>query len=133
VQKQIPHAAMAGADEFLVIGLCAAWCGTCREFRDTFDALKAARPDRRFVWLDIEDDSALAGDLDIENFPSLAVFVGERALFYGVTEPAFGTVARLLDALEVGTATTAVPLEVTALREAIAVSLRGKGSGREIE
>jgi len=86
-------------DELLVVCLCAAWCQTCGEFRDTFDELAKAHPGAGFVWLDVEDDSALVGDIEIENFPTLAVFRGGRPLFYGVTMPQEGVVARTLASL----------------------------------
>jgi len=79
-----------------VVALCAAWCDTCAEFRDTLDRLAQARPDIVFVWLDIEDDSAICGDIDIENFPTLAIYRGERLLHYGVSLPQEGTVGRLI-------------------------------------
>jgi len=83
----------------LVACLCATWCKTCTEFRGTFDKLVAANPGVRFEWLDVEDDSALVGDIEIENFPTLAVFRGDRPLFYGVTMPQEGVVARTLASL----------------------------------
>ncbi len=83
----------------LVVCLCAAWCDTCEEFRGTFDRLAQADPDSAYLWIDIEDDSALIGDLDIENFPTLAVFRGEAPLFYGVTMPQQPVVARTLASL----------------------------------
>ena len=83
----------------LVACLCATWCKTCTEFRGTFDKLAAANTGARFVWLDVEDDSALVGDIDIENFPTLAVFRGDKPLFYGVTMPQEGVVARTLASL----------------------------------
>ncbi len=45
--------------------LCAAWCGTCGVYRPLFDELARAHPDVRFEWVDIEDDSDIAGDLDV--------------------------------------------------------------------
>ena len=89
-----------GSSDLLVACLCATWCKTCTEFRATFDRLVAANPGVRFEWLDVEDDSALVGDLDIENFPTLAVFRGEKPLFYGVTMPQEGVVARTLASLQ---------------------------------
>jgi thioredoxin 1 len=83
----------------LVVCLCAAWCKTCSEFRDTFDRLARAHPAGRYVWLDVEDDSALVGDIEIENFPTLAVFRGDVPVFYGVTMPQEGVVARTLASL----------------------------------
>jgi len=86
-------------DGLLVACLCATWCKTCTEFRGTFDKLAAENAGAKFVWLDVEDDSALVGDIDIENFPTLAVFRGGRPLFYGVTMPQEGVVARTLASL----------------------------------
>jgi thioredoxin 1 len=37
----------------------------------------------RFVWVDIEDESELVGDLDIEDFPTLLLARGGRVLFFG--------------------------------------------------
>jgi thioredoxin 1 len=90
IRRWIDHGMVA------VVALCAAWCDTCAEFRDTLDRLAQARPDIVFVWLDIEDDSAICGDIDIENFPTLAIYRGERLLHYGVSLPQEGTVGRLI-------------------------------------
>ena len=83
----------------LVVSLCAAWCDTCGEFRPAFERVAATMPEATFVWLYIEDDSALAGDIDIENFPSIAVFRDGSAVHFGITEPHEVVVARLLAAL----------------------------------
>jgi thioredoxin len=89
-----------GDEEALLVAcLCAAWCKTCGEFRDTFERLSKANTEAKFVWLDVEEDSALLGDIEIENFPTLAVFRGEKPLFYGVTMPQEGVVARTLASL----------------------------------
>jgi thioredoxin reductase (NADPH) len=87
-------------EDLLVACLCATWCKTCTEFRTTFDRLAASIPHAKFVWLDVEDDSALVGDIEIENFPTLAVFRGDKPLFYGVTMPQEGVVARTLASLK---------------------------------
>ena len=80
-----------------VVVLCAAWCDTCTEFRAAFERIAAARPDALFVWLDIEDDAGICGDIDVDNFPTLANFRGDALLHYGVSLPQEGTVARLVD------------------------------------
>jgi thioredoxin 1 len=82
-----------------VVALCAAWCDTCAEFRATLERIAQDRPETLFVWLDIEDDSDICGDIDIENFPTLAIYRGERLLHYGVSLPLEGAVSRLIDAL----------------------------------
>ena len=111
-------------DGLLVACLCAAWCKTCTEFRATFDKLAAASHDAKFVWLDVEDDSALVGDIEIDNFPTLAVFRGDKPLFYGVTMPQEGVVARTLASLERDDRdAVAVPGEIAGLPEALSARL----------
>jgi thioredoxin 1 len=92
-------AAFADPQRLIVVSLCADWCDTCREFRVTFESIAKDRPNATFLWLDIEDDSAIAGDIDVENFPTLAIYRGERVMHFGVSLPQQGTVARLVDAM----------------------------------
>ena len=80
--------------------LCAAWCGTCGVYRPLFDELARVHPDVRFEWVDIEDDSDIAGDLDVETFPTLLIADGERALFLGPLLPQAPVLARLLTSLQ---------------------------------
>jgi thioredoxin 1 len=87
------------AREFLVVSLCAAWCGTCTDFSEAFAALAIDRPDATFVWIDIEDDAAIAGDIDVENFPTLAIFHRGRLLHFGISLPTKSVVSRVLSSL----------------------------------
>ena len=86
----------------LVACLCAQWCRTCDAYRDTLAATRAAmrlgHPDRatRFVWVDIEDESELVGDLDIEDFPTLLLARGDHVLFFGPVLPHAQTLDRLV-------------------------------------
>jgi thioredoxin reductase (NADPH) len=82
-----------------VFCLCAAWCDTCRSFRPGFERLAAASPERVFVWLDIEDDAELCGDIDVETFPTLAVFRGTTLLHFGAVLPQEAGIGRLLTAV----------------------------------
>ena len=120
----------AGADAPLVVCLCAAWCDTCGEFRDTFARLEHAHPEADFVWLDVDDDSALVGDLDIENFPTLAVFRGDTPLFYGVTMPQEGVVSRTLQSfLGSDVRVVSVPAEIAGLPAALRPRLQSRNRG----
>jgi thioredoxin 1 len=96
-----PRIARAFTDpgQLVVVSLCAAWCDTCNVFRAGFEELAAGRPGVAFVWLDIEDDAMLAGEIDVENFPTLAIYRGSTPLHFGVSLPHATTVGRLLDAL----------------------------------
>ena len=112
----LPAALANGPGEgasLVVVCFCAAWCDTCGAFREAFERIAAARPRAIFVWL------------DIENFPTLAVYRGERLLHYGVSLPQEGTVGRLVD--ELATRTDAVadaPRPVLDLPRAVARTAR---------
>ena len=73
--------------EFLVACLCAAWCGTCRDYREGFQALAERFPNARFLWLDVEDDADILDDYDVENFPTLLIQRHDSVLFFGPMLP----------------------------------------------
>ena len=54
----------------------------------------------RFEWVDIEDESELAGDLDVETFPTLLIADGASARFLGPLLPQAPVLARLLSSLQ---------------------------------
>lgn len=110
--------AFADPERLVIVSLCAAWCDTCTQFRAAFDRLAQARPNASFVWLDIEDDADLAGDIDVENFPTLAIYRGSVPVHYGVSLPHETVVGRLIDALADGAPALAqAPDEVAGLPE----------------
>jgi len=85
--------------EFLVICLCAEWCGTCRDYRAGFEELASRFPEVRFRWLDIEEQADDLGDLDIENFPTLFIQRQESILFFGAMLPHLSHLQRLIETL----------------------------------
>lgn len=85
-------------DRWVVACLCAAWCGTCGAYRATFDALAARHPDIDFIWIDIEDQSDVVGELDIDNFPTLLIQRGDVVAFFGTVLPDAALAGRLLAA-----------------------------------
>ena len=87
-------------DGFLVICLCAQWCGTCRDYRAGFDALALEFPGARFSWLDIEEQADALGDLDIENFPTLYIRRGDSVLFFGTMLPHLNNLRRLIETFQ---------------------------------
>ena len=88
----------AGAPPLLVACLCAAWCRTCTDYQPTFDALAAEfGVATHFVWVDIEDDAAALGDLDVEDFPTLLCARGGRTLFFGPVLPHAQTARQLVE------------------------------------
>ncbi len=99
----------AGDASVVAVLFCAAWCDTCTEFRVALERIAAARPDVMFVWLDIEDDSDICGDVDVENFPTLAIFRGGQLLHFGISLPQEATVARLIEKFAAHATPMAVP------------------------
>ncbi|MDB5945027.1 MAG: protein-disulfide reductase (thioredoxin)-like protein [Ramlibacter sp.] len=83
-----------------VFGLCAQWCGVCRDWRAAFDAAAARHPRDRFIWVDVEDEDELVGDLDIETFPTLLVGTSRQVLFFGTILPSPELLTRLLASLD---------------------------------
>ncbi|GAA4328311.1 thioredoxin family protein [Pigmentiphaga soli] len=99
---------LADPNALLVACLCAAWCGTCREYQPRFAELAERRPGSVFAWVDIEEHPDLAGDDDIEDFPTLLVQdAAGRTLFYGPMLPHIGHLERLLEAFAAGPAAPA--------------------------
>ncbi|MET0518358.1 MAG: thioredoxin family protein [Burkholderiaceae bacterium] len=96
----VPDAAPPACPTIVVACLCADWCRVCDSYRETFAALRAQYQDRpvyRFLWVDIEDDAELLGDLEVETFPTLLIGAGERLRFVGPVPPQLAAAQRLLE------------------------------------
>jgi len=89
--------AIAG-DRWVVACLCAAWCGTCGGYRAAFEGIAARHPDKIFVWIDIEDQADVVGDLDVDNFPTLLVQRDDTVAFFGTMLPDPAVAERLVKA-----------------------------------
>ena len=89
--------ALAGG-RWVVACLCAAWCGTCTSYRTAFDSVAARHPDKLFVWIDVEDQADLVGDLDVENFPTLLIQRDDTVAFFGTMLPDPALADRLVKA-----------------------------------
>jgi thioredoxin len=106
------EAALSDATQIVVVALCAAWCDTCNQFRVAYEQLAERRHGVAFVWLDIEDDADVVGDIDVENFPTLAIYRGTVPLHFGVSLPHASSIERLIDALAASTGVAAAPQAV---------------------
>jgi thiol-disulfide isomerase/thioredoxin len=111
-----------GERRLLVACLCAAWCGSCREYQATFRGLSAGFAGQAdFIWVDVEDEADALGDLDIEDFPSLLIADGDTTLFLGPVTPQAQTAERLVQSAAAGelaaadTAHPELPAQVRAL------------------
>jgi thioredoxin 1 len=87
LENRTQVATLLEQDRWVVACLCAAWCGTCDSYRAAFEALAARHPDKLFLWIDIEDQADVVGDLDVENFPTLLLQRGQTVAFFGTVLP----------------------------------------------
>ncbi len=55
-------------------------------------------PDKRLVWIDIEDQADFIGDIDVENFPTLLIQRGDHVAFFGTVLPDIKLADRLIRA-----------------------------------
>lgn len=92
----------------LVACLCAEWCGVCRDYRSVFEQVRARFPQARFVWVDVEDQADLVDPIDVDDFPTLLIAVGDEARFLGTLTPQAEMLDRLVRDRSV-TATRAGP------------------------
>jgi len=106
----------------LVACLCADWCHVCAEYRSRFEQVQATvtadYPGAQFVWLDIEDEADLLHPLDVDDFPTLLIAVGDAPRFFGPLTPQAQTLERLVrNAIE---DTSAALLQDPQVRAAVA-------------
>lgn len=118
---------MAATPPLTVACLCAAWCRTCDDYRSAFTEVARAHPSARFVWIDIEEHSDVLGeDLDVENFPTVALLRGAELRFFGTLLPHAATLDRMVAAaLSDGAWSAGVPPATQAMAAAVhTLSLR---------
>lgn len=90
--------ASLSSGRWVIACLCAGWCDVCKQYRAGFDALAEQFPQHQFVWIDIEDQADLVGDLDVENFPTVLIQKDDIVVFYGTMMPEPRLIARMMEA-----------------------------------
>ncbi len=99
LQENNREQVLAQLDGWFVACLCAAWCGTCGEYQPRLAQLAERFPDVPMLWIDIEDQADVVGDLDIDNFPTLLIQHADTVAFFGTVLPDLALAERLLQSL----------------------------------
>lgn len=104
-----------------VVCLCAQWCGNCRDYRPLFDAMRERFADAAaLAWIDIEDQSDVLGEIEVENFPTLLILRGDQALFLGPLTPQPAVLAQLVQSALDGR----LPVQADPSLRALAIRVR---------
>jgi thioredoxin 1 len=76
------------SSDLLVACLCADWCYVCGDYRAVFESLRdEIGAHATFVWIDIEDDEAALGNIDVDDFPTFLIARGKDVVHFGPLMP----------------------------------------------
>lgn len=119
----------AAAGPLRLIGLCAAWCGVCREFEPAFVQVQGSYADgvAGFAshWVDVEEPaiSDALGPVDIDTFPTVAIGYGDQLVFWGEIVPSEAVLRQLIERLDAPPAAVALVPEQQAAWRALCAHL----------
>ena len=68
-------------NDVVIVDFWAPWCGPCRMFAPTFEAVSEQYPDVVFAKLNTEDQQELAASFNIRSIPTLMVFREQIIIF----------------------------------------------------
>ena len=68
-------------NEFVIVDFWAPWCGPCRSFAPTYEAVSNDHPDVVFAKVNTEDEQEIAGHFQIRSIPTLMIFRDKIIIF----------------------------------------------------
>ena len=68
-------------NDVVIVDFWAPWCGPCRMFAPTFEAVSEEHPNVVFAKLNTEDQQELAASFNIRSIPTLMVFREKIIIF----------------------------------------------------
>ena len=68
-------------NDVVIVDFWAPWCGPCRMFAPTFEAVSEQHPNVVFAKLNTEDQQELAASFNIRSIPTLMVFREKIVIF----------------------------------------------------
>ena len=79
-------------NETVIVDFWAEWCGPCKMFAPTFEAVSSEHPEIVFAKVDTEDQQELASHFNIRSIPTLMIFRDQIGIYSqpgALPEPAF--------------------------------------------
>lgn len=68
-------------NDFVIIDFWAPWCGPCRSFAPTFEAVSEDHPEILFAKVNTENEQEIAGHFQIRSIPTLMIFREKVVIF----------------------------------------------------
>lgn len=68
-------------NEIVIIDFWAPWCGPCKSFAPTYEAVSEKHDDVVFAKVNTEDEQELAASFQIRSIPTLMIFRDQIAIF----------------------------------------------------